>query len=362
MRILILLFIFMLSACVSIEQDDILAKIEESGIDRYTGISYTNISAHPELDGVMNYFFAPEDCRCFEGGPFMVGVEDVGSNCLIINLQGGGACWPGMYDCKSDVDEEEFESVVDVLSETNPDESWNTVFIPYCDGSNYLGDSRVDYDEDGELDRWHWGLRNVTAGLDLAKSFYPDPDKILITGCSAGGYGTFSTTLLVRKRYPEVKIYVLNESGPGITDMKTDGIWGKVRENWGLDTWLPEEFDKENDSFLSLYSWMLEHDSNLKIALYSSYEDAVLADEFLNITRQSFKEQLLQVSGEIHENYPKRFNRFFIAGDSHCVEDAEYEIAGVRYLEWVGAFVMDEPSWKDLLEIEESNNQLVLRR
>src|SRR6185295_14342828 len=66
---------------------------------------------------------------------------------------------------------------------------WNVVYLPYCDGSVFSGDADL---PDETPPRFHHGLKNLTAGIDLAKSLYPDPKRIFLAGSSAGGYGTLT--------------------------------------------------------------------------------------------------------------------------------------------------------------------------
>ena len=117
-----------------------------------------------------------------------------------------------------------------------------------------------------------------------------------------------------------------------------------------MEKWFPSQVDKSRCSLLPLYSWILEHDLLTKIAMFSSYQDAVLADEFLDISGRSFKKRLLKDTEIIRLKFPDRFKRFFIKGDSHCVEDYFYEIGGMNYADWVGFFVNDKAEWNDIME------------
>ena len=95
----------------------------------------------------------------------MVGLKNKKTKNLIVNLQGGGHAGQVFFGCKKDVTIEEFESIEDDLKNTNEKALWSTIFIPYCDGSNYLGDNVVDYDHDGKIDHWHWGNQTPECGF-----------------------------------------------------------------------------------------------------------------------------------------------------------------------------------------------------
>lgn len=161
MRGIVFSILCLLASGTWAQENDIIELICNTGIDKYSHITFQSKERHPELDGVTNYFFDTKDCRCFEGEPFMVGL-----------------------------------------------------------------------------------------------------------------------------RFPNASNYVLNESGSGLTDSNKHHIWETLRESWGMETWLPKEF-------------------------------------------------------------PDRFKRFFLKGDSHCVEDYFYAIDGMTYAEWVGHFLNDNTAWTD---------------
>ena len=99
-----------------------------------------------------------------------------------------------------------------------------------------------------------------------------------------------------------------------------------------------------------LYDDLMQNNPNLKIGLYSSYEDFVIAQEYLMMTPGGFKNLLLSTSGHLKEKYPDQFKRFYINGDSHCVEDRDYQINGTTYWDWVIGLMTEGEQWTDLLE------------
>jgi hypothetical protein len=253
--------------------------------------------------------------------------------------------------CKEEVTEEDvYNAEYHYHHENSPVKDWNSIFVPYCDGSVHMGDHGADYDQDGEIDYWHWGLHSTSAAVVLAKQLYPDAEKIYITGCSAGGYGTFIALMLIRFQYPEAEIFVMNESGPGLTNPKDKETWEMIKSTWNIDNMLPEDCESCDGQQIYLYDWMLRYDQKLKIGLYSSYEDEVISEEFLKMNPRKYKKHLKSSSGKINSAYPEKFKRFFIKGNSHCVEDFEHEIKGTSLNEWIGQLITDDPGWKDLLE------------
>ena len=322
-------------------------------LDKYAYIKPVRDVPNTSVAGWQNYFYSKSDLRCVYGGEYFIAVRDKfpDSQYLTITLQGGGACWPGLEQCKEAVNKRDVKEgwVADNIGESLK-QNWNGMVVPYCDGSLYMGDRAADYDEDGNVDHWHWGLRASTAAVELALEKFPDLEKILITGCSAGGYGTFIFTRLVRDRYPNAKIYVLNESGPGLFNPVDEETWNSIKDTWKLDQLLQLDSRSYNGEFIYLYDELMAHDPNLKIGLFSSYEDEVLANDFLMMSPEDFRSLLVTCTGHLNEKYPHQFKRFFINGDTHCVVDRNYTIRDTQYADWVLQLMSDDDSWRDLLE------------
>ena len=90
--------------------------------------------------------------------------------------------------------------------------------------------------------------------------------------------------------------------------------------------------------------------------MFSSYRDWIISGWFLDMDPDEFQDTLLAVTGEIHQNYPVRFKRFFVEGNSHTTYQfllpggPNYEIRGTSLYEWIGQLVNEDPAWSDLLE------------
>jgi len=332
----------------------IIEKLEGLNIDEYFDIEFSAKSENSLLSDWETYYFDTNDCKCIFGQEYFVFVKDNGgkNKNLVFALQGGGACIPGWEGmCKEEAtDEDVYNAEYHYHYEGSPVQDWNSIFVPYCDGSVHSGDNAADYDDDGTIDYWHWGLHSTSAAVSLAKQLYPDVEKIYLTGCSAGGYGTFTAMMLIRLKYPDAMIYVMNESGPGLNNPEDPETWDILKSTWNIDHLLPDGCERCDGQLIFLYDWMLQFDKNLKIGLYNSYQDEVIAEEFLEMKPGDYEDLLLETSGYINEAYPDKFKRFIIKGNSHCVGDYKYEIDGTNLVEWIDQLITDDPEWEDLLE------------
>ena len=309
-------------------------------------------------DGWEEFNFSSEDCKCLNGGAFKAAVKDnsSGSN-LVITLQGGGACWtgvPGNCEGSATTVSSNYISIANfsLALADSLGETWDHVMIPYCDKSVYTGDNSVDYDNDGDVQHF-WGFRNSSAGVNLAVENFPNANRILLTGCSAGGYGTIFMVGLVRYHYPNAEIYVINESGAGLFNPDDPVAWTNIRSNWGIVPAIPEGCAGCDQQFTDWYGHFMSTDEKLKVAQYHAYQDGVIRF-FLGMvdTPVAFESHLLLSTNALNSQYPDRYKRFFITGDSHCQSEAgrNYAIGGQTYWNWVQAFMNDDPAWVERLE------------
>jgi hypothetical protein len=279
----------------------------------------------------------------------------------VLWMPGGQECWPGHPNCSALTvsAEEALAYEADGLDggpfgPTNPDKNnpistWNYVYVPACNGSFYMGDSEADYDNDGNPDHWHNGLRQLSAAVNVMKERYPDTREILIFGSSTGGFGTFAAIPVARLAFPQARIYVLNDSGPGIFNPQKPEIWKEVRKTWGLDSIFPEDCTDCTRQLSAFYDYLLNSDPNLKIGLFSSFGDAVVAS-VVGMNSDLYRSTLMDETGKLRSSHPDTFKRYFIKGASHTIGDFYRAVSGLTVWDWMSALVNDQPEWKDVLQ------------
>lgn len=324
------------------------------GLGKYVNsIPYISHAPYPEDPTWEIYEYDTSICKCVLGAPFHIGVKKkTGTANVVFNMSGGGACWPGKDSCAK---------TADYLtgwndSTGNPLNGWSVVHVPYCDGSVHMGDNDADYDNDTIPDHYHRGLKMTTAGIEVMRELFPNPPKIFITGCSAGGYGTFIAYLLLKNFFPGASIYIFNDSGPGLWN-PDNGMKQLVMDAWQYRPHFPSNCTQCDDQVMYLYKWMLQNDPQVRIGLFSAYNDRTIGGSFLSMTPGQYQSLLFSTSAEIHGQYPDRFKRYLINGTTHCVSEAagnySYIAAGQTYsiVQWLGHLVNDNPAWTDVFEV-----------
>ena len=352
----------------------------DQGVARYLGADFA-ASAESGDDGVVTWTFEPSPGApaCLRNTPYRVSVRDVGAPDTVVFLQGGGACWddfcfaienapPGIPD-------------LDVLNPDlpfNPYADWNVVYLPYCDGSLFAGDADIDEDDDGAPDRFHRGLQNLSAALDLAHTTFPEPRKLALIGASGGAFGTIPGAVLARTLWPDTPLDVVNDSGVGVAKDGDPFFIGDLLDEWNARSFIPASCQGCLDAghLVPLVQWQLDRDRDLRVAVFSSYDDYIISTLFLGLGPGVFRESLLRETGSVAAAHSERYVRYLVEGELHTaiigdvsgvIGDVggdnpfeqfvelgrmdEITLDGTTVAQWLQGMVDDDPAvWRSLTE------------
>lgn len=276
-----------------------------------------------EVGDETHYLFDPADGpMCLRGGNYWMSVR-AGTHAasdLVIFLQGGGACWSDL--CTA------FESLgapavpaTGLLNPTlagNTFADWNVVYLPYCDGSLFAGDVDIDDDDDGMIDRYHHGLFNLSAGLDVAYERFPDVERIVLAGSSAGSYGVHISNMLVRTLWPEAEIIVVADCGVGIGKPGDFEFIPALLEEWNILHIVPQSCpDCVTDHITNLVDWQLDRDPLMRFAGIAAYDDAVIGGVFLGLEDGEYQAAVESELARLAEAHPERYHRFLFDSPLH---------------------------------------------
>lgn len=351
-----------------VDRSQIIAELSEAGLGDYLGREVPEPSSE---SGWIRYDFEPSDEGpiCLFGTPYRVYLRPGTSENVLFYLEGGGACWNenncfGSTRAKIDA--------VPILPlqilragvfapnpQFNPFHDWTVVYVPYCDGSVFTGDNVVDHPR-GRV--WHRGLSNLSTAIDVMQENFPDPGKIVVSGSSAGGFGTFFGYAVMRIAYPDHEVLVLNDSGPGVQNNADPQALEDRRQNWRFEDFRPTTCDECQIQPTFITNWAMDRDPTLRAALFSSLEDEVIRG-FLEMTGPEYAELLLEITDQIQARHPDRMKRFLRQGDFHTIlmgmglgsggvaaDFRTVAVHGTTFPEWVAGFVDDTPAWRDLVD------------
>lgn len=330
-------------------------ELTASGFGDYLGVQEPSGSG--ERGQWTEYFFDPaeEGAVCLTGQQFQVNVRRGTTDDVLLYMQGGGACWDYLTcyvlgTATTGANGAVESGALDLDDPNSPFKDWNVVYLPYCDGSVFTGDATVDYN--GQR-TFHHGLRNLSVGVDALKRAFPNPTRIVVSGSSAGGYGTFAGYGVTRVAFPDTPILILNDSGPGLQNLDATQDVRDRTANWNFTQRIPPSCTECSTQYTYLIDWALDRDSELRTALYSYQQDGVISF-FIDLDGPAYQSLLLDVTGDVHARNPDRFQRYFPQGTTHTVllspEFYTQSIRGVGLLDWTNAFLADGPGWVDTVE------------
>lgn len=130
-------------------------------------------------------------------------------------------------------------------------QDWNIVFAPYCTGDTHAGNVVKLYpnpdDETTPKVYYHKGHKNAQLIAAWMKANLPKPDKLLVTGSSAGGYGATANYGTFRDALsPKKSSALLSDSGvffwsPPVTPANPEGAsslpaYNKVASAYSLNS------------------------------------------------------------------------------------------------------------------------------
>ena len=338
-------------------------ELSNAGVDKYLG---TSKSQESDFGVWTKHTFSQErgdGPKCIAGTDYAVFTKTGDPKKLLIFLQGGGACWQNFYRCnvlatgpggQAPPEQPPFPGVFDTTSPDNPFADHSVVYMPYCDGSAFGGDNDV-YDLawqtyiEGELGltpgtgpavRFHRGLRNQSAGMDVAGKMFPRAKQVTVMGHSAGGVGVAAFAPF-HARYVfgnNAKLTVFNDAGPIAVnlgnppapncdlltpDLACLSVLARARD-WDFAKFYPKSCiaDGRCTPFgqqTGIIDWRLDNDATIREAFYETDSDATnrffAQGDGTLMPPDIYRELIVSEHGALHEAYPKRYKRFIVSGD-----------------------------------------------
>ncbi|HJL17512.1 MAG TPA: pectin acetylesterase-family hydrolase [Sandaracinaceae bacterium LLY-WYZ-13_1] len=194
---------------------------------------------------------------CGNGSQYKFWVNYIpGATDTLVYFEAGGACWdyPSCSGAEGIRGAAHPDGIEDDLIDLwalgspllrrnrteNPLATWNMVFVPYCTGDVHIGRRDAVYEdptgENPPLEWHHRGYDNVQAVAGWMEEQFPELDRLLVSGCSAGGAGAINNYYFLRTRLEPERGYLLNDSGPIFpSDSNSAALHERIREAWDVD-------------------------------------------------------------------------------------------------------------------------------
>jgi hypothetical protein len=306
-----------------------------------------------------------EPTVCADGSPFRFFVHPGDPAKLLIEFEGGGACWDDAT-CAADVYNKRVQAdpndpaqrgrlvgIYDRQNAENPFRDWTHVYIPYCTGDLHWGS--VDKTYTGPAGPFvvpHRGAINAATALSWAFDNVLAPQQVFVTGCSAGGYGSIFWAPHVLNRYPGARGVQLSDSAAGVVP---PGFFTVPLQSWNVAAAWPSfipsldlgRIDPAQITITQVYSSVAGH---YPLATFSEFNRTADATQvfFYILTRGTLattEEWAAQMQSSVAALQAQNANFFGYTapGLDHCVINSAAlyttQVNGVRLVDWLRQLV-----------------------
>ena len=287
-------------------------------------LKMTFLKSFPELNGEPEvgvwYRITPENAKSSDGsewhGIFRKGSE----NKVVVYFFGGGVSITGetseggtdFFATTMAAQDFVAQGGIGSMADENPFRDWTFIVIPYASGDFHTGTGEYHYTQNGK-DKvvYHNGYNNYSAFIEEIKEYVGEPDTLLVTGFSAGGFATSLLADDVIDRFPTVRnITVCVDSSLLLYDGWHDtavNLWQSPKEisdrlitnNIVLDS-LTALYEKRGDSVKILFDCSYRDDT---LQQYQAYIDSGKMDKTKELGDQ-FQQNLKDMVEGLQANIP----------------------------------------------------------
>ncbi|WIM38484.1 pectin acetylesterase-family hydrolase [Paenibacillus sp. PK4536] len=245
-------------------------------------ISFPELKGSPKLGEW--YAITPEEAKSSDGSAWNGFIRLGNENKVMVYFFGGGAsineytaAHPKNFYADT-VKNQDFVAKMGIASdiENNPFKDWTILVLPYSTGDFHSGTGEYTYsDAKGNLKTfYHYGYTNFSLFMKEAVKYTGTPDTLLVTGFSAGGFGTSLLADDVIDYFPSTSnVTVTVDSSLLLTD-----DWQNISKNiWKSPQSISKRLNTNNivlDSLTALYK---KRGDSVKILFDSSVRDGELA-------------------------------------------------------------------------------------
>lgn len=277
------------------------------------------------------YHVPMEGYKASDGSPYFYSFRLGTENKLMVFLNGGGVSWneytaarPTMLDAEDLSDCYYFPAAAEygalggghgICSEKkySPLKDWSIINLPYCTGDFHCGTNDFPYTapDGSQKILYHHGYTNVMAAVEKAKQWVGEtPEILMVTGNSAGGFGTALMTDEIMSLFPDCNnVISLVDSGICISMN-----WREIAENvWKAPQSVCEKLTGDDLTLDSMKALKAKHGERVKLLLSCSVRDYNLA-QFLGYA-ETGKLFANKEHGEILQNKLKKACQELIEAD-----------------------------------------------
>ena len=216
---------------------------------------------------------------------------------LLIYFEGGGACF-NVPTCNANrnsfgnAEGQQYATgfnnnpapIINRASANNPYADWTYVFVPYSTGDVHSGDNDdADVPNNGPQDQEMNGFDNFSEVVEELEEYYGSDGftDIIVTGSSAGGYGTYLNFTQVADAFTSAQMTGIIDAGPMFIDENVFAdcladVWDNLFEfNYPSDyaSVVQGSYDQQVQG---IYEYLSRKYPNANFGLISDLQDQVI--------------------------------------------------------------------------------------
>ena len=224
-------------------------------------------------------------------------------------------------------------------AEDNPFKDWSFIVIPYATGDFHAGTGIYE----GKKTVYHTGYTNYSAYVEQVKQYLGEPDTLLVTGFSAGGFATSLLVDDVIDRFPSAEnVTVCVDSSLLLYDGWRDtavNLWKSPAEisdrlttnNLVLDS-LTALHKKRGDSVKILFDCSYRDDTLMQ---YQSYIDSGKMDKTKELG-DNFQRNLKEMVNGLQTNIPDVGIYIWRCGEDENTHNTQHTIISTNVFDRLG--------------------------
>lgn len=290
---------------------------------------------------------------CRDGTPTGFAFNSLASSKdLLIYLKGGAAC-SDPYTCaignKAFGEAQMKDYVADphpLLDRGQPDnplKAYDQVLIPECTGDVYWGSN-----PSGQVDKvdgtQHFvGFINYGLFLQRIATMFSGAKRVVMAGCSAGGFGVRANLERTVAAFPGVPFTVISDSALPVGDPYCpSSLQAAQRDLWQLQESIlgpcGADCPDKSDFGFDAASAVFKRNPGVRFGIISYAPDTALPN-FWGLTPQKFNEGLWASRDKMINAHPN-VAYYVIDGEGHCIPKDAFSsttVAGTKLTDWVAS-------------------------
>jgi len=170
--------------------------------------------------------------------------------------------------------------IFDYSNAQNPYKDWNAIWIPYCTGDAF-GGSNPSGSIPGVAATQFVGYQNMQKFVGHIVPTFPDAERVVLTGTSAGSFGAGLNFNQVQDAFGSIPVTLIMDSGIPFADaFMSPTVQKQWRDLWNIGAALPPDCTTctgaDGGGLINLVFYSAKKYPGVKLGIISAEEDDIM--------------------------------------------------------------------------------------